>query len=119
MKKQNTNPTKQEIVKWRRALRSGKYKQTKTTLQDEKGYCCLGVACEIFIPKERKKLNEGMLSGALPIHQDNAPSWLVEINRWFTQHADKPLSLLNDKENLTFDEIADLLELIYIHKALN
>lgn len=29
--------------KWLKALRSGKYKQTKGTLCDGKGYCCLGV----------------------------------------------------------------------------
>jgi hypothetical protein len=29
------------------ALRSGKYAQTKNTLRDEQGFCCLGVACDI------------------------------------------------------------------------
>lgn len=33
--------------KWLNALRSGDYKQTTGALQDEKGYCCLGVLCEI------------------------------------------------------------------------
>lgn len=38
--------------KWVRALRSGKYKQTKGGLAKHFGteirYCCLGVACELF-----------------------------------------------------------------------
>lgn len=31
------------------ALRSGKYKQTRGTLADETGMCCLGVLCDIWI----------------------------------------------------------------------
>lgn len=30
------------------ALRSGKYTQTKSRLRDNKGYCCLGVACDVL-----------------------------------------------------------------------
>lgn len=40
---------KENIRKWVDALRSDKYKQTKKTLFDGRGYCCLGVACEIAI----------------------------------------------------------------------
>lgn len=35
--------------KWVKALKSGEYKKTKGTLRDEKGYCCLGVACELAV----------------------------------------------------------------------
>lgn len=42
---------KEQIAKkWVKALRSGKYKQTKETLQDEKGFCCLGVLCDLAPP---------------------------------------------------------------------
>jgi hypothetical protein len=34
-------------AKWLKALRSGKYNQTKGQLKDETGYCCLGVLCEV------------------------------------------------------------------------
>lgn len=30
------------------ALRSGEYKQTKTKLRDENGFCCLGVGCDLY-----------------------------------------------------------------------
>lgn len=33
--------------KWVRALRSGEYNQTQGALQDRKGFCCLGVLCDI------------------------------------------------------------------------
>lgn len=39
---------KQDIAKkWVKALRSGKYKQTKEVLFNGTGYCCLGVLCEV------------------------------------------------------------------------
>lgn len=35
-------------TKWIKALRSGDYKQTKATLRDTEGFCCLGVLCDIY-----------------------------------------------------------------------
>ncbi len=35
--------------KWVKALRSGKYTQTKNHLCDSVGHCCLGVLCELYI----------------------------------------------------------------------
>lgn len=32
---------------WVNALRSGEYKQTRETLYDGAGYCCLGVLCKV------------------------------------------------------------------------
>lgn len=34
--------------KWLAALRSGEFPQTQGHLRDHKGYCCLGVACEVY-----------------------------------------------------------------------
>jgi len=33
--------------RWATALESGEYAQTKGNLRDKKGYCCLGVLCEL------------------------------------------------------------------------
>src|SRR5262245_39316984 len=33
---------------WLKALRSGKYQQTREKLRDENGYCCLGVLCDLY-----------------------------------------------------------------------
>lgn len=35
--------------KWVAALRSGEYKQSSNRLRDNKGFCCLGVLCDIYI----------------------------------------------------------------------
>ena len=34
--------------KWVAALRSGEYRQTQGILQDSNGFCCLGVACDLY-----------------------------------------------------------------------
>src|SRR4051812_11818057 len=39
---------KSRIRKLVRALRSGKFRQTTGCLRDKKGYCCLGVASEVY-----------------------------------------------------------------------
>ena len=102
------------------ALRSGKYPQTRCTLADEDGFCCLGVLCDIVNPNaweqydedgilhwygETKRLPDrvmteaGILSGSFPT----------------VLYYGKPIGLheLNDSELLTFNDIADLIEQQY------
>lgn len=117
------NPTKKDIMKWVNALRSGKYRQSTLRLQNDKGFCCLGVACDIFIPKSKQTLYDGFLIGKTPSEQKYAPKWLKDINDTFFIPSMGSLTKLNDfghpKENLeefTFNEIADLLQLVYIEK---
>ena len=42
-------PNKANIRLWVDALRSGDYAQCHNALNDGKGFCCLGVACEVAI----------------------------------------------------------------------
>lgn len=127
-----------DIRKWVRALRSGKYNQGEFALQSAKGFCCLGVACKIFIPRDKLELTDPVfgtprLSGFTPLNQSCAPKWLRMINNDFLSRTGIELSVLNDCGvnihkaptlgispvlPLTFDEIADMLELVYIHGAL-
>lgn len=37
--------------KWIDALRSGEYQQTRCTMKDDKGYCCLGVYMDAVLNK--------------------------------------------------------------------
>lgn len=109
---------KQNITKWVKALRSGEYKQTRGMLQNNKGFCCLGVACKIFISEKNQTLNDNdLLYGGL-VDQLNATQWLKNINGNFNNKTQKTFIKLNDIDKLTFDEIADLLEAVYIHKVL-
>lgn len=119
-------PTKTEIETWVTTLRSGKFNQSTACLQNSAGYCCLGVACELFIAANKKVTkSDGFLSGGYPISQPDSPKWLHYINNNFEQITGTALAHLNDlgikfeekHEKLSFDEIADLLELVYIHNA--
>lgn len=121
---------KRQLKEWIAALDSGNFKQTKNALQDEKGYCCLGVGCVVFIKPGKRQLNEKRkLAGALPNDQVNAPEWLKHINNNFRDKTGVRLSGLNDASHLddngvclepfTLSEIATLIELVYIHKILD
>lgn len=68
---------------WYEALLSGEYSQCTGSLQDNSGYCCLGVACMVY---EKATDNNGLL----PRHPDgvlmggvleNVPS-LISVREW-------------------------------------
>ena len=120
---------KQSIAKWCKALRSGKYKQGKGSLQSKKGHCCLGVACELFIPK---LLQERSLDGCLnfdvpqdqPYLRARPEHFIGSIDNDFYIKTYTHLIDLNDTgienfNSFTFNEIADLLEAVYIHNVLD
>ncbi len=121
--------SKDTLQEWCDVLRSGKYKQTKGKLQWETRFCCLGLGCHIFIPQDKKELKEvGTLKGSYPSDQLYAPGWLKRINEDFCYKTGCNLSLLNDfgdeintinPSPFTFDEIADVIEAVYIHEVLN
>ena len=112
------------IKKWTKALRSGSFTQTSDALNDEKGYCCLGVACKIFIPKNKiLKDRKGFIHGAIPDEQYASPKWLNDIDHDFRLMTGVYLSMLNDDgiedlDPFTFDEISDLVESVFILKVL-
>lgn len=129
-------PTEQDIKKWVKALRSGIYKQCQDTLCEvthgQPTFCCLGVATKVFNPNiNLTGTNYHMPSDILELPQ----SWLTEIDRQFENKTEISLVTLNDSGiraswhnfmlnsdttlySFTFDEIADLLEAVYIHKVL-
>lgn len=92
--------------KWVAALRSGQYKQCKNRLTHAGRYCCLGVACAIS-PLDRKKW----------VHDYTLPwqvmDWLGIINsqgEFGSVVEGKALTVLNDDDDLSFEEIADIIE---------
>lgn len=132
MSKLKRIPRKQ-IQKWIDALRSGKYEQAVGMLQNDRGYCCLGVACEIFIPENKKRRNyRGNLVGGMPDDQVHAPMWLKKINLDFFKRAAvrtskdasgygqrTGLTNLNDTYVHSFSEIADILQAVYIEGVMD
>lgn len=114
------------IKKWITALRSGEYRQSKFALQNAEGFCCLGVACKVSIPPELLSmiLDPGpiYISGSSLLRQRHAPVWLANIDYNFLKQTGVRLSSLNDFgvgfESFNFDEIADLIQLVYIEGIL-
>lgn len=102
--------------KWIDALRSGEYKQGKSTLYDQitNSFCCLGVACVVasgklpvagyfYIP-ERADMHPGFG------HADAVPK-ILRGNAGVPDH----LAKMNDgvvefDQSISFDEIADWIE---------
>lgn len=108
---------KREFMLWLDALVSEEYKQTRNKLQNENGFCCLGVACEVLIPKSKQQKNDlGHLSGPYPHCQEHAPKWLQRVVWIITREYKIDITELNDYEHLSFTEIADILYSIYILK---
>lgn len=104
--------------KWLTALESGQYMQGNSVLHNTAGnsFCCLGVACDLFIPETKKKLAREYAYGK----EQNvalAPQEIVdELNLWdeqgpFVKHdvfnGEQVHSLvcMNDK-GISFKEIA-------------
>ncbi len=113
--------SKKDAQKWIDALRSGEYIQTHGLLQDKDGYCCLGVACKLFIPHDQleMKMNSNYISGGNPADQTNCPEWLMYIDRKFNNKTKSGFVTLNDNERFTFDEIADCIQAVYIEGVLD
>ena len=107
--------------KWIAALRSGEYKQGKGQLHNSKGeFCCLGVLCDLAV-------KEGVVqktAGDSDLHYDGAtltppPSvqkWAgsdlscLDIDTVVGIEEEYYTELNDDGDSLTFDQIADLIE---------
>jgi len=105
--------------RWVKALRSGRYKQTRQTLQNEAGAnCCLGVLCRIArVPQELRGTHlyfggDGYLNGNVELSDD-----LLE-KFGMLQEQQKHLVVMNDGDAdagdgtgaFTFGQIANWIE---------
>lgn len=100
-----TKLTKEEILEWTKALRSGKYNQTQGQLCDGNGYCCLGVLAEHVYGYKTNylKTNQG----------EGGPNKVYQ--RFRKESKDLGLDIdelvaLNDDDKLDFNSIADYIE---------
>lgn len=114
--------------KWVNALRSGKYEQGKSYLRAKNGnkeqFCCLGVACEIFreeiggswkpngggtmafVPSNTRIFHGQMIDAVLP---HPVMQWF-KLRLYDGMFGRTSLAELNDQENYTFNQIADVIE---------
>lgn len=119
-------------AKWLAALRSGEYKQgtgvLRTDYTGEDKFCCLGVLCDLAVQEGVTTLtrtNGGVYSYAQDGGGLGVTGTLPKVVReWAEVTTDNPLvkwksgnryahyslTQLNDREGLSFDEIADVIE---------
>lgn len=105
--------------RWVEALRSGQYEQTRNDLRDENGYCCLGVACELYREVtgrgEWERDEDGFtqfLDRALLLPEP-VREWLglrTEGGDFIDRAGDRSSLAERNDEGATFDEIADIIE---------
>ena len=117
--------------RWLEALRSGEYQQTKGTLHDTKGFCCLGVLCDVLKNdplfrgewvynggKVAQFVEEGGESSMALPSEVFMQRMGIDRNDPYTQEprvftdgdiGKHRLATLND-EGYTFAEIADIIE---------
>lgn len=102
------------------ALRSGKYEQGKGQLKKDNKFCCLGVLCDISKKSEwdynsASKATEYDDEEGLP--PDNVIKWAgLNSRNGMLSSLDISLVALNDGNitpPLTFDEIADIIQINY------
>lgn len=112
---------KQEVKKkWIKALRSGEYKQTRERLKDNKGYCCLGVLCDLFVKENPKFSWVENKPGEFYLADSGYYLSGVQLPRvvqdWAGLESSNPsvkgtnLIFANDKTEFSFKSISELIE---------
>ena len=111
-------------AKWVEALRSGEFRQGRTCLRSPSdGFCCLGVACEVYRREESVGRWHGGAFEASDSFRDRDTGFLPPpVQEWLGlgNHAGdldtevaggwSSLLSLNDGAGYTFDEIARVIE---------
>lgn len=107
----------QEQVKnrkrWVKALRSGKYTQERGYLRIGRGYCCLGVLCDIQ-NKGKWSLSSDQFE-EVPVYEFSgtgvySPSRAISKSvNVYLKDGYMTFDVLNDDYGMSFDEIADVI----------
>lgn len=108
---------------WSSALRSGEFKQTKGMLNptDKVGFCCLGVACELFRRHEpQHKLTVTWTNFGAFTYNNSSTVLPSVVAKWLNISAggkfneingsSNNLIAMNDVQNKSFNEIADAID---------
>lgn len=110
---------------WIKALRSGDYKQTQGQLYTGKAYCCLGVACDLYLKEKGLKwTKETKRTYGIPTEDSELQTTELseDIAAWFglgihnnPEVLDKDgarvsLISLNDDRGYSFKQIAKVIE---------
>jgi hypothetical protein len=98
-------------AEWLRRLRSGEYPQIQGQLRTGKGYCCLGIACDVIDPTAWTHDNDSCFTATSFRHHfmTGNPDKEVRDKVHLSEQDSDRLAGMNDRGS-TFAEIADYIE---------
>lgn len=105
--------TREEVIKmWVAALRSGEYEQARYQLNSGKGFCCLGVLCDLAVkdggdPWVQSRNANRMSHGG---HEKFLPAAIKDFVFQRDPTLVTELMQRNDSDRLSFPEIAAFIE---------
>jgi hypothetical protein len=99
---------------WLAALRSGQYKQAQNTLSDGKGFCCLGVLCNIHALETGTPWRQ-FKKAVEPCYMGSKTFLPVTVQKWAGLNGTDPSAggvLLSQRNDIgdTFKQISKLIE---------
>lgn len=112
-------------MKWVKALRSGKYRQTSSVLYDGGAFCCLGVLCDISKKRKWHKADDSSYrygragTTVLPAYVRDWAGMLSAsgtssiIDRSHQNGGHHDLISMNDRKGWSFKKIARWIERHY------
>lgn len=117
---------KENVEKLIAALESGGYKQTRERLHTSLGYCCLGVACDLYLKENGGEWTEKSYGVyAMPMSSGEPNEYVMPdyVYKWYGfdtgnptlppgSHAEDPymgMAGMNDDMNWDFPKIASVL----------
>lgn len=99
---------------WINALRGNEYKQTQSYLRDKRGYCCLGVLCDIYRKQSIDRnvgwdmLEQDYYTFTYPERVGEAAITLPNIVKdWAEVYSVNPIIKLDDRTVTTLAELND------------
>jgi hypothetical protein len=111
---------------WIEALRSGEYSQAQEELRVGDSFCCLGVLCDIYSKSKGANFWTETKRGSGCYYFESLPEQYEfatlpqNVSEWAGLHDDNPIveygeekvaiSDLNDRERLSFNQIAAIIE---------
>lgn len=97
------------IERWVAALRSGEYSQTKRSLRNERGFCCLGVLCDTV--KDDMDFDWFLRNGEWTFdgRSGYVPESVANYINIYVGALDR-YATMNDKQGMDFQEIAAQIE---------
>jgi hypothetical protein len=111
--------------KWIAALRSGEYSQGDGKLRSDKGFCCLGVLCDLYAQEpftQGWKFNGEYEESPLPMdywYFDGESEFLPEsVMKWAGLEANCPEVAVDTDEDVVYDLIANLNDTGYSFSTL-